>query len=84
LKELKMADPLKSYTVTFRGSEDYMSPHAVDVAYGLDNALIQAVNLIAAGHRDVMIHDGDGKSVSGDVLAACCRGEKELTLDLFT
>jgi hypothetical protein len=76
---------LKSYTVTFRGSPtERLSPHAVDEVKGLDNALTHALNLIRAGHQDVAIQDGTGKSVSGDLLMACCRGEKELTPDLFS
>ena len=39
---------------------------------------------LRAGHQDVAIQDGTGKSVSGDLLMACCRGEKELTPDLFS
>ena len=76
---------LKSYTVTFRGSPtERLSPHALDEVRGLDNALTHALNLIRAGHQDVAIQDGTGKSVSGDLLMACCRGEKELTPDLFS
>jgi hypothetical protein len=75
----------KSYTVTFRGSPtERLSPHALDEVKGLDNALTHALNLIRAGHQDVAIQDGTGKSVSGDLLMACCRGEKELTPDLFS
>jgi hypothetical protein len=76
---------LKSYTVIFRGSPtERLSPHAVDKVKGLDNALTHALNLIRAGHQDVAIQDGTGKSVSGDLLMACCRGDKELTPDLFS
>jgi hypothetical protein len=76
---------LTSYTVTFRGSPtERLSPHALDEVKGLDNALTHALNLIRAGHQDVAIQDGMGKSVSGDLLMACCRGEKELTPDLFS
>src|SRR5881392_3746039 len=75
---------LKSYTVTFRGSPtERLSPHLLDEVKGLDNALTHALNLIRAGHQDVAIQDGTGKSVSGDLLMACCRGDKELTPDLF-
>ena len=74
---------LTSYTVTFRESPtERLSPHALDE--DLDNALTHALNLIRAGHQDVSIQDGTGKSVSGDLLMACCRGEKELTPDLFS
>ena len=76
---------LTSYTVTFRKlPTERLSPHGLDEVKGLDNALTHAVNLIRAGHQDVAIQDGTGKSVSGDLLMACCRGEKELTPDLFT
>ena len=81
----KVIPMLTSYTVTFRGSPtERLSPHALDEVKGLDNALTHALNLIRAGHQDVAIQDGTGKSVSGDLLMACCRGEKELTPDLFS
>jgi hypothetical protein len=81
----KVIPMLKSYSVTFRGSPtERLSPHALDEVKGLDNALIHALNLIRAGHQDVAIQDGTGKTVSGDLLMACCRGEKELTPDLFS
>jgi hypothetical protein len=76
---------VERYIVTFRGSPtERLSPHALDEVKGLDNALTHALNLIRAGHQDVAIQDGTGKSVSGDLLMACCRGEKELTPDLFS
>ena len=76
---------LKSYTVTFRGSAtERLSPQALDEIKGLDNALTHALNLFRAGHHDVAIQDGTGKSVSGDLLMACFRGEKEPTPDLFS
>ena len=76
---------LKSYTVTFRGSPtERLSPQAHDEIKGLDNALTHALNLFRAGHHDVAIQDGMGKSVSGDLLMACFRGEKEPTPDLFS
>ena len=62
---------LTSYTVTFRASPtERLSPHALDEVKGLDNALTHALNLIRAGHQDVAIQDGTGKSVSGDLLMA--------------
>jgi len=73
---------LKSYTVTFRGSPT--EPQAFDEVKGLDNVLTHALNLIRAGHQDVAMQDGTGKSVSGDLLMACCRGDKKLTPDLFS
>ena len=81
----KVIPMLKSYTVTFRGSPtERLSPQAHDEIKGLDNALTHALNLFRAGHHDVAIQDGTGKSVSGDLLMACFRGEKELTPDLFS
>ena len=81
----KVIPMLKSYTVTFRGSAtERLSPQALDEIKGLDNALTHALNLFRAGHQDVAIQDGMGKSVSGDLLMACFRGEKELTPDLFS
>ena len=82
---VKVIPMLKSYTVTFRASPtERLSPQAFDEVKGLDNALTHALNLIRAGHQDVAIQDGTGKSVSGDLLMACCRGDKELTPDLFS
>jgi hypothetical protein len=76
---------LKSYTVTLEDRRlKRISPYALDEVKGLDNALTHALNLIQAGHQDVAIQDGTRKSVSGDLLMACCRGEKELTPDLFS
>jgi len=82
---VKVIPMLKSYTVTFRASPtERLSPQALDEVNGLDNALTHALNLIRAGHQDVDIQDRTGKSVSGDLLMACCRGDKELTPDLFS
>ena len=76
---------LKSYTVTFRGSPtERSSPYARDEVKGLDNALTYACNLMRAGQQDVAIQDETGKSISGVLLMACCRGQKELTPDLFS
>jgi len=76
---------LKSDTVTFNGSPtERLSPQAMDEIKGLDNALTHALNLFRAGHQDIAIQDGTGKSISGDLLMACFRGEKELTPDLFS
>ena len=81
----KVIAMLKFYSVTFRKSPtERLSPQALDKVKGLDNALTHALNLIRAGHQDVAIQDGTGKRVSGDLLMACCRGEKELTPDLFS
>ena len=81
----KVIPMLKFYAVTVRGSPpERLSAYALDELKGLDNALAHALNLIRAGHQDVAIQDGTGKSVSGDLLMACCRGEKELTPDLFS
>jgi hypothetical protein len=76
---------LKSYTVTFRRSPtERLSPQGLDEIKGLDNALTHAINLFRAGHQEIAIQDGTGKSLSGDLLMACFRGEKELTPDLFS
>jgi len=61
-----------------------LSPQAIDKIKGLENALTHALNLFRAGHQDVAILDRTGKRVSGDLLRACFRGEKELTPDLFS
>ena len=67
-----------------RIAPERLSRQALDEIKGLDNALTHALNLFRAGHQDVAIQDGAGKSVSGDLLMACFRGEKELTPDLFS
>jgi hypothetical protein len=72
-----------TYFVTHRGSSDRESPHALDQVNDLKSALAHACNLIAEGHMSVTIGDGNGHSISGDDLAACCAGTKTISADLF-
>jgi hypothetical protein len=57
---------------------------AVDQSFELADALAHACRLIDEGLPDVAITDGGGRSISGDELLACCRGDKEITPDLHT
>jgi hypothetical protein len=72
-----------TYFVTHRGSSDDLSPYPLDEVKDLESALAHACRLLSEGCIEVAIQDGNGKQVSGDDLAACCRGEKKLMPDLF-
>jgi hypothetical protein len=72
-----------TYIVTHRGSSDRLSPHALDQVKDLESALAHACNLLLEGHMDVAVQDGNGHSISGDDLAACCAGTKTISTDLF-
>jgi hypothetical protein len=65
------------YIVTFGNR-----PTAIGSLVDLQGALADACDQIARGEMDVAIQDGSGKSIRGEDLAACCRGEKTLTSDL--
>lgn len=78
-----------SYFVTSHGFDEHgrPAPAAIDVAppgkrLSLDDARAHACTLLGRKVPNVAIQDGNGKSISGDDLAACCTGEKELTADL--
>jgi len=49
----------------------------------LSAALEEACRLIAGGQSNVAIQFGDGRSISGDDLVACCSGEKTIGDHLF-
>ncbi|HEX3674353.1 MAG TPA: hypothetical protein VHU87_08795 [Rhizomicrobium sp.] len=66
------------YRVTFGAS-----PAAIGPSVDLDAALADACRQISMNQVDVAIHDGNGRSIRGEELAACCRGEKKLTADLL-
>jgi hypothetical protein len=72
----------KTYLVTHAAANVPKSPVSIDVDLSLNDALALAGRLIAEGRQDVTIADGNGKQITGEDLAACCRGEKELTADL--
>ena len=57
-------------------------PGRLDDNLSLEEALSLAGELIAEGSQDVFIGDGNDNQIGGEELAACCRGEKKLTLDL--
>jgi hypothetical protein len=50
--------------------------------FDLESALALARRWLAEQQRNVAIGFATGATVSGAELAACCRGEKELTADL--
>lgn len=49
----------------------------------LEAALEEACLLIDEGQSNVAIHTGDGRSISGDDLIACCRGDDVVGDHLF-
>ena len=55
---------------------------AAEQSFELADALAHAYRLIDEGLPNVAITDGGGRSISGDELLACCRGDKEITTDL--
>jgi hypothetical protein len=62
-------------------------PQPIDVgnpqSFDLDSALAHACRLLSEGLPNVAIQDGGGRSISGQDLLACCKGEKKLTADLL-
>jgi hypothetical protein len=66
-----------TYRVTFRNR-----PVAAGPSINLKAALHEAWLRISAGEIDVAVQDDIGHSIRGEELAACCRGEKRLTIDL--
>lgn len=84
LGEIEMA-----YHVAFGKFDSAGRPAPVGLDFGsqgkpmtLQDALEHAAQLIAEGQLNVSIEDGNGHSISGDDLIACCNGEKTLTDDL--
>ena len=73
---------MRSYVVTHRVSSDPISPFALDEVGDLEAALAHARGLLLSGQLGVAIQDGEGREIFGYDLAACCRGEKNLTSDL--
>jgi hypothetical protein len=53
-----------------------------DQSFELADALAHACRLIDEGLLNVAITDSGGRSISGDELLSCCRGDKEITPDL--
>ena len=50
--------------------------------FDLQSALARACQLLSEGVSGVAIQDETGRSISGEDLRACCRGEKTLAPDL--
>jgi hypothetical protein len=50
--------------------------------FDLQGALAHACQLLSEGKPNVAIQDGNGNSISGDDLVACCAGTKILSADL--
>ncbi len=70
------------YFVTYTGTPEAQTGIASHRAPNLEAALAMARQFLKERRPDVTIEDGEGRSVSGADLAACCRGEKKLTADL--
>jgi hypothetical protein len=50
--------------------------------FDLQGALAHACQLLSEGKPNVAIQDGNGHSLSGDDLVACCNGDKTISPDL--
>ena len=66
-----------TYRVTYRNKPVPFGP-SINLRAALQEAHLQ----ISAGEIDVTVQDDIGNSIRGEDLAACCRGEKRLTIDL--
>lgn len=77
-----------TYFVTSYGfdADGHPAPAAIDTpangVFNLEDALSHACALLKQSVPNVAIKDGNGVSISGDELIACCRGEKTLTPEL--
>lgn len=71
-----------SYRVTHAAANVPKSSGGLDFNLSLKDAQALAGRLIVEGRQDVTIEDENGRQISGEDLAACCRGEKTLTPDL--
>ncbi len=70
------------YFVTYTGTPEAQTGIASHRAPNLEAALAMARQFLKERRPDVTIEDGNGHSISGADLAACCHGEKHLTADL--
>ena len=73
------------YFVSFGKFDANSRPAPVGIDVGLvtvADALAQARHLLLEGRPHVSIDDGEGHSISGNELVACCNGKMELTDDL--
>jgi hypothetical protein len=76
------------YFVTFDEFDAKGKPLAAAIDEGsprsfeLGDAIVHAARLLDEKRQNVAIHDDANNSISGDDLAACCRGDKEITADL--
>jgi hypothetical protein len=58
------------------------SPIGIEEVFDVESALTLACRWLSEGRANVAIGRATGQTVSGEELAACCRGEKMLTADL--
>jgi hypothetical protein len=70
------------YFVTFEEPGAVAIDDGTPRSYELAGALVHACRLLDEERHNVTIGDDAGHSISGDDLAACCRGDKEITADL--
>jgi hypothetical protein len=72
------------YFVTFDEFGATSQPAAVGLDPGLllADALDHACQLLSEQKQNVTISDGEGRTIAGDDLIACCNGDKTLTPDL--
>jgi len=79
----ELVEEKMGYLVTHAAANERQSPAGIDEPLTLEAGLALACQLLSEGRHDVAIQDGNGRRISGEELAACCRGEKTLTTDLF-
>jgi hypothetical protein len=72
------------YFVTFDEFDANGRPLAAGIDPGMpfSDACAHAYRLLDEGRHNVTIRNDAGKSISGDELAACYRGDKKMTADL--
>lgn len=70
---------IMAYFVTFGAMPVPIGSEHPDISAALE----EACRLIADGQSNVAIQFGDGRSISGDDLIACCSGEKAIGDHLF-
>lgn len=71
-----------SYRVTHAAANVPKRSGGLDFDLSLEDALALAGRLIVEGRQDVTIEDENGRQITGEDLAACCRNEKKLAADL--
>jgi hypothetical protein len=69
------------YLVAHAPANDRGSPIGIEEVFDAESALALACRWLSEGRRNVAIGRATGWTVSGEELAACCRGERKLPTD---